>query len=79
MFERLIKVPLEDDDSAAKFAIANAAKDLRYYAALAEKLPAVSFIGGAVQQAYILAMAKGYAQRFVPRMVTLFGELNRGR
>ena len=37
MFERIIKVPLEEDDSAAKFAIRNARKDLRYYTAMAEE------------------------------------------
>jgi len=76
MFERLIKVALADDDSAAQFAIANARKDLRYYTNMAEKLPVVSFIGEAVHQTYILAEARGYGQRFVPRLIDLLGELN---
>jgi 3-hydroxyisobutyrate dehydrogenase-like beta-hydroxyacid dehydrogenase len=76
MFERLIKVALADDDSAAQFAIANARKDLRYYTNMAEKLPVVSFIGEAIHQTYILAEARGYGQRFVPRLTDLLGELN---
>jgi 3-hydroxyisobutyrate dehydrogenase-like beta-hydroxyacid dehydrogenase len=76
MFERLIKVALADDDSAAQFAIANARKDLRYYTNMAEKLPVVSFIGEAIHQTFILAEARGYGQRFVPRLTDLLGELN---
>ena len=76
MFERLIKVALADDDSAAQFAIANARKDLRYYTNMAEKLPVVSFIGEAIHQTFILAEARGYGQRFVPRLIDLLGELN---
>jgi 3-hydroxyisobutyrate dehydrogenase-like beta-hydroxyacid dehydrogenase len=76
MFERLIKVALADDDSAAQFAIANARKDLRYYTNMAEKLPVVSFIGQAIHQTFILAEARGYGQRFVPRLTDLLGELN---
>ena len=76
MFERLIKVALADDDSAAQFAIANARKDLRYYTNMAEKLPVVSFIGEAIHQTFILAEARGYGQRFVPRLTDFLGELN---
>jgi 3-hydroxyisobutyrate dehydrogenase-like beta-hydroxyacid dehydrogenase len=76
MFERLIKVALADDDSAAQFAITNARKDLRYYTNMAEKLPVVSFIGEAIHQTFILAEARGYGQRFVPRLIDLLGELN---
>jgi 3-hydroxyisobutyrate dehydrogenase-like beta-hydroxyacid dehydrogenase len=76
MFERLIKVALADDDSAAQFAIANARKDLRYYTNMAEKLPVVSFIGQAIHQTFILAEARGSGQRFVPRLTDLLGELN---
>jgi 3-hydroxyisobutyrate dehydrogenase-like beta-hydroxyacid dehydrogenase len=76
MFERLIKIALSDDDSSAKFAIENARKDLGYYAAMTEKLPIASFIGGAVYQTYVLADVKGYGKRFIPRLVDLMGELN---
>jgi 3-hydroxyisobutyrate dehydrogenase-like beta-hydroxyacid dehydrogenase len=76
MFERIIKVALADDDTAAQFAIANARKDLRYYTNMTEKLPVVSFIGEAIHQTYLLADAMGYGQRFVPRLADLMGEVN---
>ena len=60
MFERLIKVPLDDDDSAAKFAISNARKDLRYYTSIAEQLPVAAFLAEAVHQTYVLADNLGY-------------------
>jgi 3-hydroxyisobutyrate dehydrogenase-like beta-hydroxyacid dehydrogenase len=76
MFERLIKVPLEDDDSAAKFAITNATKDLRYYTNMTENMPMTSFIAEAVHQSFVLAMNRGYKDRFVPRLIDMLCELN---
>lgn len=76
MFERLIKIPLEDDDSAAKFSIANATKDLRYYTNLAEKLPISAFVGEAVHQTFVTALARGYGDKFIPRLVDLLCEVN---
>jgi 3-hydroxyisobutyrate dehydrogenase-like beta-hydroxyacid dehydrogenase len=76
MFERLIKVPLENDDSAAKFAIGNARKDMRYYTNMTEQLPVASFLGEQVHQLYILAANLGYGERYVPRMVDVMMDLN---
>ncbi len=76
MFERLIKVPLENDDTAAKFAIKNARKDLRYYTNMTEQLPVASFLAEQVHQLYVLADNMGYAESFVPRMVNLMMEMN---
>lgn len=76
MFERLIKVPLEDDDSAAKFAIRNARKDLRYYTNMTEHLPVASFLAEQVHQLYVLADNMGYGERFVPRMIDVMMTLN---
>jgi 3-hydroxyisobutyrate dehydrogenase-like beta-hydroxyacid dehydrogenase len=77
MFERLIKVALDDDDTSAKFAIENARKDLRYYTNMTEALPVVSYIGEAVHQTYLLAETMGYGKRYIPRLVDLMGEINR--
>jgi 3-hydroxyisobutyrate dehydrogenase-like beta-hydroxyacid dehydrogenase len=76
MFERLIKVPLANDDTAAKFAISNAAKDLRYYTNMAENLPVAGFVAEAVHQTFILALNRGYRDKFVPRLVDLICEVN---
>ena len=76
MFERLIKVPLENDDSAAKFAIRNARKDMRYYADMAADLPASAFLAAQVLQLYTLAVNQGYGDRYVPRMIDMMTEMN---
>lgn len=76
MFERIIKLVLADDDTAAKFAIANARKDLRYYTNMTETLPVTSFIAEAIHQTFLLAENMGYGDRFVPRLVDVLKELN---
>jgi 3-hydroxyisobutyrate dehydrogenase-like beta-hydroxyacid dehydrogenase len=76
MFERLIKVPLEDDDSAAKFAIRNGRKDLRYYTNMTEQLPVTSFLAEAVHQTYVLAETQGYGERFIPRLIDMLADIN---
>jgi 3-hydroxyisobutyrate dehydrogenase-like beta-hydroxyacid dehydrogenase len=76
MFERLIKVPLANDDSAAKFAIDNARKDVRYYTNMTETMPLTSYVAEAVHQTLVLASAQGYGQKFVPRLVNLACQLN---
>ncbi len=76
MFERLIKVPLDNDDTAAKFAIQNARKDLRYYTNMTEQLPVASFLAEQVHQLYVLADNMGYAERYVPRMIDMMMEMN---
>jgi 3-hydroxyisobutyrate dehydrogenase-like beta-hydroxyacid dehydrogenase len=76
MFDRLIKVPLADDDSAAKFAIRNGRKDMRYYTNLTEQLPATSFLAEAVHQTFVMADNLGYGDRFVPRLIDMFCQVN---
>ncbi len=76
MFERLMKVPLADDDTALKFAVATARKDLRYYTNMTEQISATSFVAEVVHQNFIMAENAGYSQRFVPRMVDFFAGLN---
>ncbi|MES1151461.1 MAG: NAD(P)-dependent oxidoreductase, partial [Dongia sp.] len=76
MFQRLMKVPLENDDTALKFAIATARKDLRYYTNMTEQISATSFIAESVHQTFVLAENRGYAQRFVPRMIDFIAEIN---
>ena len=76
MFERLIKVPLADDDTAAKFAIKNARKDMRYYTNMTEQLPVASFLGESVHQLFVMAENMGYGDRFIPRMIDVFQKIN---
>jgi 3-hydroxyisobutyrate dehydrogenase-like beta-hydroxyacid dehydrogenase len=76
MFQRLMKVALEDDDSALKFAISTARKDLRYYTNMTEQVSATSFVAEAVHQSFVLAENRGYGEKFVPRMLNFLAELN---
>ena len=76
MFGRLMKLALQNDDTALKFAIGTARKDLRYYTNMTEQISASSFIAESVHQTFILAENRGYAQRFVPRMIDFMAELN---
>jgi len=76
MFGRLMKLALQNDDTALKFAIGTARKDLRYYTNMTEQISATSFIAESVHQSFILAENRGYAERFVPRMIDFIGELN---
>jgi 3-hydroxyisobutyrate dehydrogenase-like beta-hydroxyacid dehydrogenase len=78
MFERLIKVPLENDDSAAQFAIRNARKDMRYYTNMTGELPVTSFMAEAVHQTLVLADNLGFGERFVPRLIDALNAANGG-
>lgn len=76
MFERLIKVPLADDDTAAKFTIKNARKDLRYYTNMTEQTPMTSYLAETVHQTYVMAENMGFGDRYVPRLIDLLGQIN---
>jgi 3-hydroxyisobutyrate dehydrogenase-like beta-hydroxyacid dehydrogenase len=76
MFERLIKVPLADDDSAAKFTIKNARKDLRYYTNMTETTPMTSYLAETVHQTYVMAENMGFGDRYIPRLIDLLGQIN---
>jgi 3-hydroxyisobutyrate dehydrogenase-like beta-hydroxyacid dehydrogenase len=76
MLRRFSKHYLEGDDSAAKFAIVNAAKDLRYYTHLAESTPTAAFIGEAAHQLFVLADMHGFGDRYLPRLIDALAQLN---
>jgi 3-hydroxyisobutyrate dehydrogenase-like beta-hydroxyacid dehydrogenase len=79
MFERFINVPLENDDSAAQFAIRNARKDMRYYTNMTGELPVTSFMAEAVHQTLVLADNLGFGDRFVPRLIDALDKANGGK
>ena len=58
------------DDSAFRFTIANALKDIGYYAAMAAELDAARTTADAIRQTYARA-AEGHAQSSVPELVDL--------
>jgi 3-hydroxyisobutyrate dehydrogenase-like beta-hydroxyacid dehydrogenase len=79
MFRRFAKYFLEGDDSHAIFALANGAKDLRYYTHLAEATPAVAFIAEAVHQTYQMAVTRGFGDKYTPHLLDAVVEANGGK
>ena len=76
MFGRLIKVALDDDDSALQFYIKNAQKDLRYYTIMTQNESSNALIAESVHQAYVLASDRGFSEKFVPRMVDFMAQVS---
>ena len=62
--------------SGILFALDNARKDLRYYTNMAENLPISGFVAEAVHQTFVLALNRGYRDKFVPRLIDLICEIN---
>lgn len=77
MFERLMTVLLQGDESVFQFAINNAQKDLRYYTTMTQEQPSTSFIAESVHQTYVLAGNLGYGDQFVPRLVDMMKQINK--
>ena len=76
MFGRLMNVPLNDDDSHAKFTIRNAKKDLRYYTNMTEDMPMASFLAETTHKVTVMADNPGYGERFAPRLVDVMMKMN---
>ena len=76
MFERFMKTILQNDESALRFAISNAQKDLRYYTTMTEQQPMTSFIAESIHQTYLMASNQGYADQYVPKLVDMLLEIN---
>ncbi len=79
MFQRLSKYFLEGDDTHAIFALANCAKDLRYYTHLAEATPVVGFIAEAVHQTFQMANTRGFGDKYLPHIIDAIEEANGGK
>jgi len=76
IFQMMAGGAVEGDLARMKFAIVNAAKDMRYYTHLAESLPVPSFVGEAVHQSFELAVALGFGERMVPSMIEMQEKVN---
>jgi 3-hydroxyisobutyrate dehydrogenase-like beta-hydroxyacid dehydrogenase len=64
---------LAGDESRMRFSIANAAKDMRYYAGLAASVGAPSAVTAPAVQHYQSALKDGLGDQFVPRMFDHIG------
>jgi 3-hydroxyisobutyrate dehydrogenase-like beta-hydroxyacid dehydrogenase len=69
MFQNVAAKVLQGDLAGSKFTLANAMKDLRYYAGLAASLPSSNLVGGAVLQSLLQSNQLGFGDRFVPSLV----------
>lgn len=67
---------LHGDDSQLKGPIRHGAKDMRYYAKLAEAAPSIGVVTQATSQMMLLAEMRGYQDRFLPVLPGIFAELN---
>ena len=76
VFRRIEPYVLTGDDSAFRFSIANAHKDLGYYAEMSHGSGIASSCAAAVQQLYTLAHNLDRDGAFVPRLLDLLGELH---
>ncbi len=76
MFQRLMKIPLQGDDTDLKFVIKNAYKDVSYYNSMASSLACTSFLASAVRQSYLLADNLGYGDKYALRMVNVMADIN---
>lgn len=76
MFQRLAAYVIDSDDTQLRFAIANAAKDVRYFVHMCEGLPMAAPVAQAIHQAYLMANNMGHGDRYVPAMVDVVSEWN---
>ena len=67
-YETFMKWTLEQDEDAHRFAIRNAAKDMRYLSNLALAVGAVNPVQGAVRNTYAGMEAEGDGERYVPML-----------
>ena len=75
-FQRLRPFVLEGDDQMFRFSLANALKDMDYYARMTSETKAVSFLGDTVHNVYTLAGNLGFGPRFIPHLLRGFEALN---
>lgn len=75
-FQRLRPYVMDGNDQLFRFSLANAHKDMHYYARMAGEAKAVSFIGDAVHNAYTVAGNLGLKTQFVPHLLRSFNILN---
>lgn len=75
MFQKIMAYAVEGDPSGLQFAMANARKDVGYYANLAAAAGLPSPFGSAALQLYTLACSTGHGDQHVPLLVDVLSEL----
>lgn len=75
-FQRLRPFVESGDDQMFRFSLANALKDMDYYARMTAETKAVSFLGDTVHNVYTMAGNMGFGPRFIPHLLRGFDALN---
>ena len=75
-FETFMRYVVDRDRDAHKFAIANAAKDLRYVSNMAAEVQMMSIMASAARHYYAHVEAIGHADDYVPMLSNHVGALN---
>lgn len=75
MFQKIMAYAVDGDASGLQFAMANARKDVGYYAAMAAEAGLPSPFGSTAHQLYTLACATGHGEQHVPLLVDVLAEL----
>jgi 3-hydroxyisobutyrate dehydrogenase-like beta-hydroxyacid dehydrogenase len=74
-YQSFFSYVLDRDPEANKFTIANAHKDVRYLAAMAEGSGVANPMGSAIRNYYAMAEAAGRGEDFVPTLSDFVAEL----
>ncbi len=75
-YDTFMKWTLEGDESAHRFTISNAHKDMRYLSSLANEIGALHPVQSMVKNAFAAMEAAGQAQRYVPMLADFVAEQN---
>lgn len=75
-YDTFMKWTMEGDESAHRFTISNAHKDMRYLSSLATEIGALHPIQSMVKNSFAGMEAAGQAQRYVPMLADFVATLN---
>lgn len=76
-YQTFFQYVLERDRDAHRFTLANAGKDIRYVAALADALGVKADVAHAVSDLYASALDQGEGEKFVPELSDVFAARHR--
>jgi 3-hydroxyisobutyrate dehydrogenase-like beta-hydroxyacid dehydrogenase len=75
-YQTFFRYVLEGDRNAHQFTLSNAAKDMRYLAALADDGRIANPVGSAVKNSYVAALAVGKGDDYVPMLADFIAQAN---
>ena len=75
-YDTFIQYSLNGNPDAHKFSIANAHKDMRYLASMANEVGAVNALQAQVKNSFAAMEAAGQGQRYVPMLAEFVAQLN---